>query len=373
MSRKQLPKPASSPRPIRPKRRPRQWVNLALLVVTLLLGGVTAYLLGVNLWANHHYAAANLALERYDFEEAGAHLDKYLSVHPSDEQALLLQAQVTRRRGDFVESSRRLRRAEEHGAPKQAVSTERLLLRIQTGDLTEAAQLASFCTAHASEPSGALGLEVLIEGSLTAFNLSLMKWAVDLWLEKRPGTADQVQGLVWRGRLNEMVQNFPQALVDFRRAVELDPDNRQARLWLVVALIREEPRAAVTHLEWMRRRRPNDPEVLFQTARLRRNLGQPEEAGRLLDELLASSPNKFPALVERGRVAMDLNHPRDAEPWLRRALEAAPGQREPLLAMVDCLRQCGRLDEAKQYQAKVDEIDAELKKKVEELYRKGSK
>jgi tetratricopeptide (TPR) repeat protein len=253
------------------------------------------------------------------------------------------------------------------------VSTERQLLRIQTGDLTDAPQLAEFCTDHASEPSGALALEVLIEGSMTAFNLSLTKWAVDLWLEHRTGTADQVQGLVWRGRLNEFTQNFPQALADFRRAVELDPDNRAARLRLVTALIREEPREAVPHLEWMRRRRPDDPEVLFQTARLRRNLGQPEEAGQLLDKLLVSTPDKFPALVERGRVAMDLNHPDEAERWLRRALEVAPGQREVLLALGDCMRQSGRLDEAKQYQDKVQEIDARLKQVLDEMTRKGSR
>jgi tetratricopeptide (TPR) repeat protein len=373
MSRKHLATRLTSPRPAVPKPRQRQRLNAALLVVTLLVGAVTAYLLGVNLWANHHLDACNRAIERYDFEDAGTHLDKYLFVHPSDAQALLLLAQLTRRRGDFAEASRRLRRAEERGAPAQAVNTERLLYRIQTGNLTEAPGLAQFCTAHASEPSGALALEVLIEGSYHEFNLALMKWAVDLWLEQRTGTADQAQGLVWRGRLNEMRQNFPQALVDFQRAAELEPDSHQARLCLVVALIREEPRAAVAHLEWMRRRRPSDPDVLLQTARLRRNLGQPEEAGHLLDELLASSPNKLPALIERGRVAMDLNRPGEAEHWLRHALEVAPGQREPLLALVDCLRQCGRLDEAKQLQARADEIDAELKKKVEELSRKGGK
>ena len=344
-----------------------------LVVVVLLLSGALAYQIGRFVWANHHYSAAEQALEHYDYEEASAHLDKYLTVHPTESQGLLLAAQTSRRRGEFADAERRLRLAQQHGAAPEAMNTERQLLRIQTGDLTDAPQLATFCEAHVGEPSGALALEVLIEGSLTAFNLSLTKWAVDLWLEHRPTTADQVQGLVWRGRLNEFVQNFPQALADFQRAVELDPDSRQARLRLVAALIREEPREAVPHLEWMRRRRPDDPEVLFLTARLRRNLGQPEEAGKLLDELLVSTPNKFPALVERGRVAMDLNHPDEAELWLRRALEVAPGQREVLLALGDCMRQSGRLDEAKQYQDKVQEIDAHLKQVLAEMTRKGGR
>ena len=90
------------------------------------------------------------------------------------------------------------------------------------------------------------------------------------------------------------------------------------------------------HLDWLRERRPNDAEVRFLTARLRRNLGQPEEAGQLLDALLVSTPKKVPVLVERGRVAMDLKRPRDAEGWLHDALTLAPDNREVNIAMADC-------------------------------------
>jgi tetratricopeptide (TPR) repeat protein len=311
------------------------------------------------------------ALDRYDYEEAAVHLEKYLSIHPTDPDALLLAAQTARRRGNLDEASRRLRLAEQHGASAEAVGTERELQRIQGGDLTDAPQLANFCAEHAGDRSGALALEVLIEGSLKRLNVAQAKWAVDLWLTRRQEQADQAQGLVWRGRVNEFSQDFPQALVDYRQAVELAPDHAQARLRLVELLIREEPREAAPHLEWLRRRLPNDPEVRFQTARLRRNLGQPEEAGRLLDELLASTPNKVSALVERGRVAMDLNHTDEAERWLLRAQELEPQSREVNLALGDCMRQADRLEEAKGYQEKVQEIDARLKQALDEMARKG--
>jgi len=349
-------------------------MNTVAVASTLLVAAVLAFQIGRLVWANGHYRAAEQALQRYDYDDAAAHLDKYLSVRPTESQGLLLAAQTSRRRGDFADAERRLHLAQQHGASSDAMATERQLLRIQRGDLTDAPQLAAFCEEHVRESSGALALEVLIEGSLTAFNLSLAKWGVDLWLEQRPATADQVQGLVWRGRLNELLQNFPRALADFRRAVELDADNRQARLRLASALIREEPREAVAHLERMRRRRPDDPEVLLLTARLRRNLGEPEEAGRLLDQLLAAAPNNVPALVERGRVAMDLNHPDDAERWLRRALDLAPVQRrEVYLALADCMRLAGRLEEAKQYQDEVDKIDRQLKQVMDEMTRKGGR
>ena len=346
-------------------------VQIVLAFVLLPLLGLATYQIVVNVWAGRQYDAASRALENYDYEQAGAYLDGYLSVHPTDPETLLLAAQTARRRGDFPEALRLLSRAEKQGAPAEAVGAERQLLQIQGGELTDAGALAQFCSDHADDPNGALAMEVLIEGGLKGLKPSLARWAVDLWLAHRPGKADQVQGLLWRGRVYEFIQDFPHALADFRKAVELAPDNAGARLRLAETLIREEPREAAVHLDWLRRARPDDPEVRFQTARLRRSLGQTEDAARLLDEVLASAPDRVPVLVERGRVAMELNQPAEAERWLLRALSLAPELREVNLALGDCLRQAGRPDEAKRYQDKVQEIDARLQKALDKLTRNG--
>ncbi len=306
--------------------------------------------------------------------QADEHLERYLSYHPTDQAALVLAAQTARRRGDFDEAVRKLRLAERHGAPAEAVAMEKQLLRVQAGDLADAGPLTQVCTERPDGPEAALILEALIEGSLKAFNrssLPVAKWGVDLWLTHRPGTFDQAQGLIWHGRLSEFSQDFPQALEDYRQAVELAPDCVPARLRLVEALLREEPRQAIPHLDWLRQHRPDDVEVRFLTGRLCRNLGQPEEAGKLLDAILAATPDKVPVLVERGRVAMDLNRSEDAERWLKHALSLAPDQRDIHLAMADCLRQAGRLDEAKRHQDRAQEIEARLLKEL--TRRAGSK
>jgi predicted Zn-dependent protease len=98
---------------------------------------------------------------------------------------------------------------------------------------------------------------------------------------------------------------------------------------------------------------------------LHRKLGQPEEAGKLLDALLVSSPDKVPVLVERGRLALDLNRPQDAERWLQHALVLAPEKREVILAWADCLRLADRTEDAKRYQDKADEMEARLSKQFE--------
>ncbi len=346
-------------------------VRISLVVVLVLLLGLSAYPIGRRVWASREYDAAGKALERYDYWQASAHLENYLSVCPTNSDGLFLAAQTARRRGDFNEAQRRLRQAEKHGAAAEAVATERQLLRLHQGDLTDVSSLARFCSDHPDDPEAVLAFEVMIEGNLRAFNLNGARWAIDLWLAYHPGPLDQAQGLVWRGRTNEFAQDSAQARADFERAVELAPEHAQARIHLVEVLLRAEPNKAAPHLEWLSSRRPGDPEVRLQTARLHRTLGQPEEAGRLLDAILESTPEMVSALVERGRIALDLNRPQDAERWLRRALALAPGLREVNLALGDCLRQLGQLDEAKHYQDVVQEIDAKLSKALEEKTRKG--
>ncbi|HYT92946.1 MAG TPA: tetratricopeptide repeat protein [Gemmataceae bacterium] len=345
--------------------------RIVLAVAVLLLLGVAAYFIGVSVWANGQHQAALQALEHYDFEKAGQHLEKYLSVRPQDPEILLLAAQTARRRGEFTEAVRQVRAAEEAGAATDAIATERQLLRIQTADLTDASRLVQYCTDHAAEAQTALVYEALIEGSLKAVNPALAQWAVDLWLKHRTGKVDQAQGLVLRGRVHEFLQDMPQALADFRKALELVPEHLPARLRLAEVLIREAPAEAAPQVEWLQRHRPQDPEVRFLGARLHRNLGRPEEASRLLDAILATTPDKIPVLLERARVAMELHRPQDAERWLLRALSLAPMQREVNLALSDCLRQAGRLAEARRYQDRLAEIDANLKKRLDELTRKA--
>jgi tetratricopeptide (TPR) repeat protein len=111
--------------------------------------------------------------------------------------------------------------------------------------------------------------------------------------------------------------------------------------------------------------------VRLLSARLHRNLSQPEEAARLLDEVLAAEPNRVPALIERARVAMDLNKLPDAERWLLRARELAPDQRDVNVALADCLRQALRFDEADHYQKRAQEIEERLQKTLDAVRKKG--
>ncbi|MFO0966384.1 MAG: tetratricopeptide repeat protein [Gemmataceae bacterium] len=347
-------------------------VRAALAVVLLGLIGVAVYFAISQYLAKRQYDLARAALERCDFQEALQHLDEYLQRRPTDGAALVLAAQAARRSGDLADADRRLRLAFDQGADADELAVEHDLLRVQIGHLAAAERLAAFCKKNPAGPETGLALEALIEGGMRAFHLALAAWSVDFWLEHRFGSLDQTRGLLWRGRLYEMSEDFGQALLDFRKAAELSPEFVPARLALAEALLRAEPRQAVSEVEWLTGHAARNPDVRFVSARLRRALGRPEEAGVALDELLTAQPKRVDALVERGRVALDRGRAEEAEPWLRKAEKLAPEQRDVNVALADCLRLAGKLEEAKTYQDKAKEIQDRLEKALEEL-RKAEK
>ncbi|MSQ93226.1 MAG: hypothetical protein EXR98_01575 [Gemmataceae bacterium] len=340
-------------------------VRLILALTLVAVIGVVGYQIGVNFWAMRQYDLARQALERYDYVQATTHLHSYLKMRPNNPSVRILAAQAARRRNDFAEAARQLRLAEQFGASGDDLDLEGQLLGVQQGDLRSADRLVRFCQENPDKPEMPVVLEAVIEGSLIVQDLSRAEASIELFLKHRPGKIDQAQGLVWRGRTNMFLYGVPQAVVDYQEALKLVPHHYVARLWLVEALLLEDPRQAFGHLEWMRTQRPDDLTVRFQQARMHRALGQPEEAGRLLDDMLVTLPDRVPVLIERARVALDLNLPADAERWLMHAESLAPGEREVILVLAACLlRQPGRLDDAHRYQNKLNEIDAKAKSKV---------
>jgi predicted Zn-dependent protease len=344
-----------------------QRVRIVLVVGLLVVIGYFAYRAGVSIWTTRQYDAASQALERYDYPQAAQHLDRLLAVEPTDPPGLILAAQTARRQGKFDDAARRLSLAAKHGVAREVIAMEERLLALQSGDLSDVERLTQICEEAPAGPEAALLLEAIIEGSLKAFNLRLAKWGIDLWLTHRSKPFDQAQGLLWHGRFSEFMQDLPQATADYQKAAELAPECWPARIRLVESLLRDDPRRAMPHLDALRKDRPNDPEVRFLTARLCREIGQPEEAVASLDAILVADPDNVKFLLERARVAMDLRQGKEAERSLDRALALASDRREVNIAMADFLRFSGRLDEAKTYQDRAQAIEARLDKKLKEL------
>src|SRR5262249_12373752 len=130
-----------------------------------------------------------------------------------------------------------------------------------------------------------------------------------------------VRATVWRERYK-----MPQAIADYRRVLELDPQRDEARYDLALCLmeIRSEWEEALSLLEQVFRQSPNDPDVSVQMAVCYHGLGKTQQAREALDRVLREHPAHGLALRERGRQALEDEQPRDAERWLRQAVAVRP-------------------------------------------------
>src|SRR4051794_28439670 len=94
--------PPAAPAPPPPDTsRKRRWLRIGLGLVAFLLFGLAAYLFVLSLLARRHLRAAEQAVQRRDFAQAGAHLADYLRLKPDDTDVRLLAARTARRGGDF--------------------------------------------------------------------------------------------------------------------------------------------------------------------------------------------------------------------------------------------------------------------------------
>jgi tetratricopeptide (TPR) repeat protein len=313
-----------------------------VLLLVLVLGAAGG-LLGRRLWAAQHLRRAQQALERLDFDQALEHLTLYLKVHPDDAEAMLLAGRTARRRGTPDEAGRYLYACERLQGVTQASALERALLDAQHGDLSGAeASLRSLV--RGGGPDVPLILEALGQGYLRAFRLDDALPCLEELLRRRP---DHHLALLWRGWVWKMRDQYEVAARDFQRAVDLRPQADQARLHLADALDRlGRIREAVAHYEYLRRRQPDNPEVVLGLARCRHDLHDLARADDLLAGFLARHPDSVPALVERGRLALHGGQPARGEEWARGAVARAPRNPDAYALLLLCLEAQGKAGEA---------------------------
>lgn len=338
------------------------WLVLPLLGLFLLaLISIAVWSASWQLWAQHHRRQAELALQQHDLSKALAHLELCLEVWPESAETHLLAARTARRANAYDAAERHLSRCQRAGGIPEAISLERALLATQRGDLRYQSYLEACIARH--HPDTEVILEALAAGFFKTYRLTFAVQALDLWLERQP---DNVRALVWRGRVKDMLNLYEEAQADYQRAVERDPRHFEARQRLAeLLLFGHRPREALPHFEELVSRRPGEPALLLGLARCRIELGEQEIARGLLKDLLTLQPDNARALAEQGKLELAAGKLTDAEEWLRRAVAAAPFEREIVYAFFQCLQQLGKSEEARTLQERLTRIESDLKRVAE--------
>jgi predicted Zn-dependent protease len=323
-------------------RHPLGLVGIVLLLA-LAAGGV--YLAGREVSSLYHLRAARDCLNCYHNAEAQRHLQVCLAIRPKDPDVLLLVARAARRSGALDAAEKFLERYEEVRGADDDLTLERMLLQAERGEL-EPVRRCFRAQVEQQHPDTALILEAVTRGNLRALRLRDAEDCLRRWREVQP---DNVQALLLQGNLGELRQARGEAAAAYRKAVEIDPYYDEARLRLAGTLIDlGRGGEALPHLEYLRPRLPDNPEVAVGLARSLDLLARQAEAVEVLDDLLGRQPNHAAALAVRGRLALQAGRLEEAEGLLRRAVALDPGTYSTRYQFYTCLSKRGNEAEARE-------------------------
>ncbi len=314
--------PPTAPRRVR---RRRLWVVLAGAGV-LLAGGFLA----VEGWAFWQERSARQAMADEHFDEAQRLIDQALLVRESWASTHLLAARIARLRGAYPEAERHLSRCEQLGGMSDSLQLEWLLLRCQEGEVDELAP-GLLAAVDRNHPDSVSILEALAAVYMRQLRYVEALRCLDRWVERAPNS---VRALDWRGWVSNQLDHRGQAISDCERALELQPGRSAVRLRLAQILVESSrPGEAVPHLERLRKEQPTNPEVMIALARCWMAQSRTDDARNLLDDVLASRPDDFDALLWRGNLERENGDFAEAERWLRKALVRSPADPEALYAL----------------------------------------
>jgi tetratricopeptide (TPR) repeat protein len=301
---------------------------------------------------------AEHAIAHRNLDAAAGHLDRYLALRPEDPNGWFQAARTARRRGEFADAKRFLAEFEKLGGAADAVRLERDLLLVQQGVIGEA-DMRLRATIDPDHPDVRFVLEALARGYLLNERWADARQACELWRAVEP---DAPWAWLWGGWVAERMVQVEQAAEFYGRAVELAPDNRDARVSFArVQLRQRNAAAAAAHYEWVLGRDPDDTEATLGLAQCRIEAGQVLEAVPLIDRVLTREPNSNLAMTLRGRAAIEIGESAAAERWLRQAVRAEPSDAEAMHLLVASLRAQRKDQEADEFARRLESLQKDLR------------
>jgi tetratricopeptide (TPR) repeat protein len=326
--------------------RPR--TVLCVAAVLALAGAAAAW---VD-WLERPARAAERALGRYEFDEALAQLEVRAGRWPVRASLLFLAARTARRAGAYDRAEHYLAAYKASGAAdSDRALLERVLLHCEQGDLAPEMQGRLVPYLQKIDPDSALIQEALGHGLMVQARYSEALACLRRCLEKDPANG---RALFLQGVAYAEMRKPGDAVDSYRRLLDQYPGHWDGRVELAGALLAAgHTDEATARLEALYRERPDDAGVLLGLAVCRGEAGRPAEASDLLDRLLAAHPDHPQALVERGRLALDLEEPARAERWLQKAVDLAPASLQANQLLYVSLREQGKEAAAGRQQARV--------------------
>jgi tetratricopeptide (TPR) repeat protein len=335
-----------------------------ILLITVVVIGLAGYLGWPHARAWNDLRSARSALGRFDPLAAKESLDNCLRTWPNNVESHLLASRAARQQGDFAEAHRELSICQKLvGGSNDEIALEWALQQASGGAPSEVEEYLQQ-QAQLNPALAPLVWEALAQGYLRIYRILDAMATLDHWLALDPSN---LHALELRGRAYQAGKGAKKAADDFRRVLEMDPTRDDARHRLVICLLDtggyEE---ALTNLEYLQRRKPDDLDVQVRVARCYNMLERGDEARKRLDDLLAAHPDHAMALRTRAYFALLDDRPELAESLLRRTLKVWPEDYYTNHLLSQALQKQAKTDEA-QAQSKVAEQVKEVAERLGDL------
>lgn len=315
-------------------------ITLTILIIVV----AAAAGAGVYGYAQREWRDAQAAMKDGRYKDAQRNFRHCLYFWPSDLKVHLMAARAYRLSGDFENAEKHLNQCLkiQRGASDE-VQLEFLLMRIQHGEVDEVAPIL-MALVDDKHPESGLILETCAGAYMYNHRYRPALKCLDRWIQEVPDAARAYQ---WRGWVYEQLNARGDAMKEYVRALELDPELVQVRLRYAEMLLNEkQPLEALPHLLRLRQQFPDRADVMARLGQCRFLQGETEEARTLLTTAVEQMPDDAQLLLHLGKLELQENHPIEAEKWLRRAIKADPGDTECLYTLAPCLAAQGRKKDA---------------------------
>ncbi len=136
---------------------------------------------------------------------------------------------------------------------------------------------------------------------------------------------DEIDALFVRGIVFADKKRFEDAMADINRILKIDPENPRA-VWIRSSIFasQKDYASSIKDVNQLARQNPQVPGYKMQLAALYNANGEPDQAMKIYDEMLASAPDNWEVLRGRGDVYLSMGKHKEAIDDFNHALDFMP-------------------------------------------------
>lgn len=350
-----------------PDRR-RLLVSLVLLAAA---GGAVA-LWGEAAWRAWLRSRLEVAVEAHDWDEARRLVDRLMTGRPPDADLLFRKGRIMRRQGWLLEADQLLLAAQSLGYDPVTVRQQRLLAEAQCGDILDVeGEVLKLVNSGVDDQLAEECYEAITQGYVNSYRAEEAARTIDFWLKWTP---ENSLAHYWQGKVHEMAEKWADALVRYRRALEIEP--RSYAALLAVARMEAETAAvddASRNFRECLRRQPEDGMAMLGLATCGLKVGQEGEARELLYDALAldiKPTDQAKVVVELAQLALEDGAAQRSEALAALAVARDPQSTRCRLVHAGALARLGRAEEAAAEQTTAREL-SEMEVRLTDIGRKS--